>query len=346
MDKMTTPNRNQILERARELYAQDCYRNGAPELANTNPEKSELLESGFISVAKSELMRNVATKNAEWSDKDLDASDLTVDIQQLFDSNALILGSRHCGKSDVAMLICDIAMRKNAIIVVFDPSQDWIARSSIKQYVKVEPFSFLDVPNESIIYDMSLCSPQDQQRIVENFTKNLFEHQAQASNRVQYLVIFEEAHTYYYQNAMRSKNAVNSVRMLSVGRNVGIACLLVSQFASMIDKFCIKHSTSQMWCGFTREANDVAYLKRIMGAESEKLSKLGDGEFLYLKRDGTRKIQIEPYENFEEKQQINIPKITSQPIAASTHNDAAEIMRVLAFLGLFVVVMLIIGNMR
>jgi hypothetical protein len=342
---MTTPNRNEILERARELYAQDCHRRGCPELANVNPEASELAESGFVSVAKSELMMNADTKNVQWITNVSENSDFMVDIQQLFDSNALILGSRHTGKSDLAMMISDLAMQKNAFVVVFDPSQDWIARSNIKRYVKVEPYTILEVPSESVIYDMSLCSPQDQQRIVENFAKNLFEHQAQAANRKQYLVIFEEAHSYYYQNAMRSKNAVNSVRMLSVGRNVRIACLLVSQFASMIDKFCIKHSTSQMWCGFTREANDIAYLKRIMGAESEKLSKLNDGEFLYLTRDGTRKISIEPYEVTVQKTQIATPEIIIRPITP-THNDAAEVLRVLMFLGLFGLIVLVLGNMR
>jgi DNA helicase HerA-like ATPase len=206
------------------------------------------------------------------------------------------------------MLIADKCVEKGSIVIVFDPSLDWIARSSIKQYVKVEPYAVLDVPTESIVYDVSLCTPNQQQAIVERFSKSLFEHQVKTLNRKQYLVIFEEAHTYFYQNIMRSKNAVHSVRMLSVGRNVEIGCLLISQFAGMIDKFCIKHATSQAYFGFTREPNDLKYLRQILGSNVEKLTKLSDGEFLYLTRDNLQKISIQPFENTIQKEQL-LPKI-------------------------------------
>jgi hypothetical protein len=296
------PKQNEVIELAKRQWHSDRAKMNDPAF-DINPELGELSEGGYLASAKSSLMHNLETQHSEWlsTSKDAETSAFKVDIQQLFESNALILGSRHTGKSDLAMMISDKA---NAIVIVFDPSLDWIARSSIKQYVKVEPYAVLDVPSESVIYDVSLCSPQDQQKIVENFAKNLFEHQAQAENRRQYLVIFEESHTYFYQGCMRARNMRNTVRLLSVGRNVDIAVILVSQFASMLDKFAIKHSTSQAWFGFTREPNDIKYLKQILGSEVEKLSKLNDGEFLYLTRNGISKIQIQPYESMIQKQEI------------------------------------------
>jgi len=308
---LTTPNKHQIVEKAIELWKNDRVRANDPSFDLT-PEIEELREGGYLSSSQSALMRSPESKNAEWLDtsKDAETSAFAVNIDKLFKSNALILGSRGIGKSDLAMMICDKA---NAIVIVFDPSLDWIARSSIKRYVKVEPYRPLDVPCESVIYDLSLCSVLDQQKIVENFAKNLFEHQAQAENRRQYLVIFEEAHTYFYQNAMRSKNAVNSVRILSVGRNLDISCLLISQFASFLDKFCVKHSMTQAWFGFTREPNDLMYLKQILGSDVKELSKLKDGEFLYLTRNGLSKINIEPYQSAIQKQQIAIPERQTSP---------------------------------
>ena len=305
------PNKRQIVEKAIELWRNDRVRANDPSFDLT-PEIRELHEGGYLSTARSELMTNTETKNERWLNVDFPEK-LTVDVKQLFESNGLILGSRHTGKSDIAMLVSDKAMLEKAVVVVFDPSLDWIVRSSIKQYVKVEPYAVLDIPTESVIYDVSFCSPQDQQRIVENFGKNLFEHQAQTSNRKQYLVIFEESHTYFYQGCMREQNMRNTVRLLSVGRNVNIAVMLISQFASMLDKFAIKHSTSQMWCGFTREPNDLKYLKQILGSEVEKLSKLEDGQFLYLTRNGLSKINIEPYESENVKTQIQIPRPSILP---------------------------------
>jgi hypothetical protein len=335
------PKREQVLAHARELFFQQSYRSG---IQNVNtPEDSELLEGGFYQQAVSELMTSVERKNERWlkESESAETSAFTVDIDTLFKSNALILGSRGIGKSDLAMMICDKA---NAIVIVFDPSLDWSARSSIPRVMKVEPYRNLDVPCESTIFDISLLSPNEQARIVENFAKNLFDYQVQASNRKQYLVIFEESHTYFYQGCMRSKNLANCVRLLSVGRNVSTSCVLISQFASMLDKFAIKHSTSQMWCGFTREPNDLMYLKQILGSDVKELSKLKDGEFLYLTRNGLSKINISPYESVIQKQEIAIPQCTPiEPIKPKQETNIVPFLR----LGVIICfTVLLLGAMR
>lgn len=306
------PNKTEIQAKAIELFHLDRFRNGDPSF-NITPTEQELKENGYWQCAVSELMRTNHRSEIESDYIDF-PQDFSVNIEQLFQSNGLILGSRHTGKSDLAMLISDVAMRDDAIVAIFDLSKDWVERSSIKQYMKIEPHTIVDVPNESIVFDLSLLSPTQQQATLERFSRTLFENQAQTQHRKQYLVICEEAHTYFYQGVMRSKNAVNSVRLLSVGRNVDVSCLLISQFASMLDKFCVKHSTSQVWLGFTREPNDLKYLRQFLGSQVELLPKLNDGEFLYLTRKGTQKIAIEPFESNISKVQI-VPKIEPiQPI--------------------------------
>jgi len=328
-----TPTKEQIERKARELYVEHCYRTNTPQLADITPELSELKESGFVSLAISELMTSMERKNEQWLNVDF-PENFSVDLSLLFDSGGLILGSKHTGKSDVAMLICDKAMQKNAIVVVFDPSLDWIARSSIKQYLKVEPYTVLDVPSKSTIFDISLLSPTQQQTTVERFSKSLFESQAQAQDRKQYLVIFEEAHTYFFQNAMRSKSLMNAVKLASVGRNVKIATLLLSQFSSVLDKYLIKHNTSQIWLGYTREPNDIRYLRQILGEHVSELPKLNDGEFLYLTRDNLQKINIQPFENTIPKEQIlpKIPQLEPLKTTPQTDNTHAISSLIVAFL--------------
>jgi len=63
---MGTPKKDEIIQKALELWVRDQYRNGCGHLAEITPEYSELLESGYISAAQSELMRNLETKNEEW----------------------------------------------------------------------------------------------------------------------------------------------------------------------------------------------------------------------------------------------------------------------------------------
>lgn len=337
-----TPTKEEIEQRAREIYARDCYRTGVPELADTNPETSELGENGYLNVARSELMTNIETRNEQWINSVSETSAFAVDIDTLFDSGCLILGSKHTGKSDIAMILSDKVMLEKAVVVVFDPSLDWNARSSIPRVMKVEPYRNLDVPCESTIFDISLLSPSQQQRTVENFSEKLFQYQASNPPRKEYMIVFEEAHTYFTQGCLRSENLANCVRLLSVGRNVSIACVLISQFASMLDKFAVKHSTSQAWFGFTREPNDVRYLAQILGTDSKQLAKLSDGEFLYLTRNGISKINIEPYVTTIQKRQIVIPEPQTLPnvkIRPRTHDTSLTIAR-LVLMAIFCAIML------
>ena len=309
---MTTPRTSEIERKARELWHIDRARNGDPSF-DIEPEVSELKESGFWNVAVSELMTSIERKNEQWLNNDF-PENFSVDIDLLFDSGGIILGTKHTGKSDVAMMIAERCIEKGSIVIVFDPSLDWLTRSSIKQYLKVQSYSNLTIPNESVIYDVSLCSPQECVTIVENFSKNLFERQAKTQKPKQYLLILEEAHTYFYQNCMRSKKLMNAIRLISVGRNVKIGTLLLSQFASVLDKYLVKNNTSQIWLGYTREPNDIDYLRRIIGSAVSELPKLADGQFLYCTRNKTEKIAIQPFENTTYKQQVFSKILEVEPL--------------------------------
>ena len=340
---MTTPNRKTIIEKAIELFHDERARNNDPSFDIT-PTEQELKENGFIQTARSMLMRDCHKADVESEFIDY-PNEFNVDIAMLFESNALILGSRHTGKSDLAMMIADKCMEKDAVVVVFDPSLDWIARSSIKQYLKVEPYAVLEVPKKSIVYDISLCSPQEQHKILENFSKKLFEYQAQIQERKQYLVILEEAHTYFYQGCMRSKSLMNAVKLISVGRNIQIATLLLSQFSSVLDKYLIKHNTSQIWLGYTREPNDIRYLRQIIGENVSELPKLSDGSFLYVTRDRIQKISIQPFENTVQKQQVTIPQFTPiEPIKPKQDTLKALSSLAIAFLWFIAIIVACSGK--
>jgi len=340
---MTTPKKELIVERAKEIWFNEQWQNG--NHTKINPTESELKECGAFSQAVSELMRDQHISEIESQFIDF-PQDFNVDLKELYESNGLVLGSRHTGKSDIAMMTCERAMKGNAIVVVFDPSLDWIQRSPITQYIKVEPYTNLEVPNESIIYDLSLCSPLKAQKIVEDFNEKLFESQVQATDRKQYLVIFEESHSYFFQGVMRAKRMQNSVKLLSVGRNVDIAVLLISQFPSMIDKFCVKHAMSQSWYGFTREPNDLKYLKLILGETSDQLPKLNDGEFLYLTRSGLSKIQIEPYKNNIAKMEIKPKRLKPMIEPIKKPKQTKDSQALFSFLAMLIYAVVILAVMH
>jgi len=341
---MTTPNRKTIIEKAIELFHDERARNNDPSFDIT-PTEQELKENGFIQTARSMLMRDCHKADVESEFIDY-PNEFNVDIEQLFESNGLILGSRHTGKSDVAMMIADKCMEKGSIVVCFDPSQDWQNRSSITYFQTLKSSYINKIPIEPTVYDISLLSPREHQQVVESFSEKLFRQQAETPDRKKYLIIFEEAHTYFPQGCMRAKAYQDTVKLLSVGRNLGISCLLISQFASMLDKFAIKHSVSQTWCGFTKEYNDLRYLKSLLGSNVEQLTKLNDGEFLYLTRSGIQKIAIEPYERNIHKQQIfsKIPQLEPLKTIPQTDNTKAISSLIVAFLWFTAIVLALQGR--
>ena len=306
---MTCPTKEEIERRAREIYARDCYRNGVPELADTNPETSELRENGCWPQAVSELMRDESkTESAEWENynENLEnSSDLTFDVKEGMATTTFISGSRGIGKSDVAMKIADQLMKEGILVVAFDPSTDWVKRSGITEYLKADSLSDLPIPGHSMIVDTSMLTPMRQQQTVEWFCKRLFEFQLHSTKR--FYLVFEEAQIFFPLNSLRSLKTQNTMRILTTGRNFNVSLCAISQFAATIDKELVKHA-GQIFLGYAAEANTLAYWKGILGKKAEDLKTLQNGQFIYFNRNKISLTEIEPYETTIQKQHIVIPE--------------------------------------
>jgi hypothetical protein len=323
-EKLTTPKRELIVQRARELWHIDRARSGDPAF-DIEPELSELRESGYLSAAQSELMRNPDAQNTEWlklESQNVEGSEFEFNIAESRQTTSFISGARGTGKSDIAMYVVDKQIEHRIICVVFDSSMDWLKRSGIKQYQTLTVPYIDRVPEQNTIFDMSLLTPNQQQQAVESFCQKLFQHQIETQCRSRFYLVFEEAQIFCPLNSLRSKTTQNTMRILTVGRNVNISVCAISQFPALIDKELIKHS-GQIWIGYTSEPNTLNYWRGMIGKKSEKLKELKNGQFVYYCRNKISLSEIEPYENFTEKQRIVISE--PQPIEPITSNQSAGI---------------------
>lgn len=323
------PKREKVLERARELYAQHWYRTGSSDLANVNPEDSELAESGFVAVARSELMRdNPKAESAEWksyNEKLGNSSNLKFDVKEGMATTTFINGSRGVGKSDVAMEISDQLMKEGVLVIVFDCSGDWVKRSGISEYLKADPLSDLAIPDQNVIVDTSMLTPMQQQNCAERFCKKLFEHQLHSTRS--YYLMFEEAQIFFPLNSLRSLKTQNTMRILTTGRNFNVSLCAISQFAATIDKELVKHA-GQIFLGYASEQNTLAYWKGILGKKAEDLKTLQNGQFIYFNRNKISLIEIEPYESEVCKTQIQIPEVQpTEPIKGKEQINAMPFLR-------------------
>lgn len=306
---MTTPNKKAIIEKAVELFHADRFRNGEPAFA-ISPTEQELAENGCLSAAQSELMRDTAKNvSEEWKgyNENLETVvNFQFDSAEAMRTTCFISGSRGVGKSDIAMRIAQELQNEDIIVVAFDPSTDWVKRSSIEQYFTVKPYSDLPIPETSTIFDISRLTPNQTQRSVEQFCKKLFEFQLGNSMK-RFYVIFEEAQIYFPLSALSSKGTQNTMRLLTVGRNFNVSMCAISQFPALVSKELIKNA-QQVWIGCCVEPNTIKYWRGVIDKYSEKLRQLSNGQFVYYCRNKISLTEIEPYESEVRKTQIQIPE--------------------------------------
>jgi hypothetical protein len=312
---MTTPSRNKIIAEAERKFMMQQVRSMDCDIV---PENSELLESGFIDMAKLELMGN--SKRAidkiynQYYERDTENFDeFSINVNEALASGVYVSGTTGSGKSDIAMYAVD-AIREavpEMVFVAFDPSQDWMQRSSIQRVETLTSAYIRDVPTQSTIYDLSLLTVRDCQKLIENFNEKLMLQQALTRSQTPYFLVFEESHTYFPEGCMRAKRYQNTVRMMTQGRNFKVRFMCITQFAALMDKNAMRYM-KQRYFGFTDEPNDVDYIARIIGkSEAEKLQSLNAGEFAYWHSGKLDKIAVEPYESDVSKEYI--ATITPQP---------------------------------
>ena len=213
-------------------------------------------------------------------------------------------GTTGCGKSDIAMRCVDKLRKQGVICIIFDPSQDWLARYPADQFVKPNTLSGKPFLAEvrlvgTTVVDISTLTLTQTKTLVENFCENIFLQQAMRmpEKRNFYFVVFEEAQTEFPQGILRAKRMQNVVRLLTQGRNFKIRIGMVTQFAAMLDKDCLKFA-KQRWFGWTDEKNDVSYVSEWIGDEqAETLKYFDSGDFLYYfpSHNILEKIHIHPY---------------------------------------------------
>lgn len=322
---MTTPTRSEIEKLAMELWKTDQFRKGCMELAETNPEYEELLESGYVASAQSMLMRsNRFQHEQDWfgdDSKDIEVSGFQFDVKEALASGAYISGTTGSGKSDLAMLHAEEMMKSDVTVLVFDATRDWIKRSSVPHVVSIVPnvpYSYV-LNGHSMIFDMSLLNPMQQKEVVKKVCKDVWSHQVAKGNHWFYL-IFEEGHLYFPEGCMRSKNYAEMVQLVTQGRNYKIRFEVITQFSAMIDKNVMRYM-KQRFFGYTDEPNDTNYILSMLGKQhKERLMSLNAGQFIYKNGNSIKLTEVESYVSDTKPQPLRIQP-EQQPSETLNENE-------------------------
>ena len=340
------PKKEAIYEKALEMWRNDQYKQGCGHLADLSPECSELAESGYISSAKSELMRD-SYRSAIENNKDffeMENLDFSFDLDEAMRSGVYCSGTTGTGKSDIGMYIADQLMKEGITVIAFDGSQDWRNRSSIPKYQVLTIPYISCIPQYSIVFDISKLSVLQRQSLIESFCEQLYRYQASNMiHRKKYFLIFEEAQSYFKEGFLRAKRFGNSAMLLSEGRNYGVRFMCITQFSALVDKTAMRYM-KQRYFGYTSEPRDVEYITTFFPKNkkqeiAETLRNLKAGQFIYMNAEVTTKIEIEPFQTTIAKTQIAIPQLNIEPIKPIQQvnsNGVIELIKLAVFSGIVI----------
>ena len=281
---MATPRKEQIVERAMEMFHQDSF--GVTE--GINPTLEELNEGGYLARAQHDLVRSDTHYYLD-KKEDLDkiqTHEFEINLDELLQSGLFISGTSGSGKSNLGYIIVDVLMQKGVICYCIDSSQQWEKHSSIPNVLRISYPSSVTFRDGhvscSTVFDVSMLMFQQRIEFADAFCKKLLDMRKRSAYDPPTVVIFEEAQLIFYQGSMRSpKKCESAIELATVGRNFNLRFIAISQFPSMVDKLLIK-LCRQRYFAWTSEPNDLSYIEEIIGKEMAKqLPKLEVGEFVY-----------------------------------------------------------------
>jgi len=288
-EKLTTPNKSEILEKAKELFFNSEWKNG--NRTPINPSEQELRELGYISLAQSMLMTNIEREHAEYlhnadtvQNMIKDKHVIPLDLSECKKSNILISGTNQQGKSLCAMGISDILMNHGFQIIAFDSCGNWKSKSSIPNIVIVKDKDTRLNAANSVVFDLSLLKLRDQKKTIESFLERLWLLKVVTRNQKWTLCIFEE----FQMLAKNLRGAVtqNLLRIMSVGANWKIRCLGITPDLALIDPCFIRLCQQRFHFRLGNEPNAKRRFRSYYGLDWSRVTQnLDVGFAVYVNKD-------------------------------------------------------------
>jgi hypothetical protein len=301
------------------------------------PEYTELLESGYVSTARSMLMRDNHKAYIESEFVDV-PQDFYFDVELGLEQGTFVSGGRGCGKSSLTKTIVDMFFKQGYVVRIFDNSQSW-RRSSIANLAIIKPYSnFEPQYNESYVFDISLLSLEQQKRFIENIVDNDFNYTASLNEneRNWRVYVFEEAELLVGTH----DHSKTILKLVATGRNFKLSYIAVAQRFAMVSTNLISLS-GQLYLGRMHEQNDLKKAYNWLGNITKELRKLDVGEFLRYGKGNVTKMAVELFATETKPKLIGVESksILPQPIKPKQETNITAFLR-LGLIVCFIVLLL------
>jgi hypothetical protein len=317
------PKKEEIYEKAAQMWHEDQYRQGFQP--TTNPEPSELTEGGYISASKSMLMRDNHKAYIESEFVNV-PQDFYFDLKLGLEQGTFVSGGRGCGKSSLTKTIVDVFLKEGYVVRAFDNSQTW-RRSSIANFAIIKPYgNFEPQYKQSYVFDVSLLSLEQQKSFIENIVDNDFNYTAclNENERNWRIYVFEEAELLVGTH----DHSKTILRLVATGRNLKLSYIAVAQRFAMVSTNLIS-LCGQLYLGMMHEQNDLKKAYNWLGNNTKELTRLDVGEFVRYSKGNVAKMTAELFATETKPKLISVKSksILPQPIKPKQETNIATFLR-------------------
>jgi len=246
---------------------------------------------------------------------------ITFDIGEAQESNILISGSNHTGKSRLACGISSILQTFNWKVVAIDNTGVWKEISDLptiyrlrkeRNYDFENKYWHYPFPKTSMLYDTSLLVPSLQRSFVNQLSEQLWDFQVYRAQKQWTLLALEESQL--FMRNVRGSVSENIMRAMSAGRNQKIRVLAVNVDLALLDPSFIRLCSQRFYARLNIEENSRRKFRNYHGGDWLRVTtELSLGFFVYMLRDKLKVIHAPLFETkrIPERYRIRIP--TPQP---------------------------------
>jgi Cdc6-like AAA superfamily ATPase len=325
---MVTPIKSEIVKLATEKWHADQLRKGNPAF-DIKPEIDELRESGYLSLAQCELMRNQdyeewdgynekvesVQKALEFEEKSEFKTIEIIDLNEVLKSGLAIVGGRGTAKTTTAKHLIRRLIREKASVKIraFEDAYEFSKNSDLPVYqiLTAQTRRIYDLPHCSY-FTGKLYNPEDATTILRSFVIRDWGKQVEkvlASNG-QYdkwiLYVTDDSHSILDRYSLTRTINKTLLRWVGTGRNYCMSYVTVSQrFQSIPTQLLERINTGYLIFKLTG-ANNKSKLKAI-GLDKpiiKQIEKLKTGEAIFYYDGKTELIYVPKFESVNNPRRI------------------------------------------
>ena len=240
-----TPTKDQIIERAMELYHEDNW-----QISDINPTEDELKESGYVSQAMTELMRVnpyvVQIRKGKETERMASLDSETFPMDAILREACFVTGGRGSGKSNLLKLLVSEALAQKVQVKVIDSTLIW--KGFPLDTIRVRKPKVLSKWNA--IYDTSRLSVLEMRDFAQRMMTLDLEEAIRLTDigyKPRCLYVIEEVQNVIMPNSLRMLKFQEISRFCTQGRNFGLSYVCSTQRLSSTDTSLVEISGVKYW---------------------------------------------------------------------------------------------------